>query len=61
MDGLRDVDSFVDRVVDKLGNEKTLAWALPSEKRSFYNGILTDAHTLTIQETEYLIPVFLII
>ena len=41
-----------------LGNERTLAWALPSEKLSFFNGILADAHTLTIHITVYLIPVF---
>ena len=36
-----------------MGNEKTLAWALPNEKLSFYNGILTDAGTLIIQFTVY--------
>ena len=36
-----------------LGNEKTLAWALPNEKRSFYNGILTDAPIPIIQFTVY--------
>ena len=49
------------RVVDKvegLGNEKTLAWALPNEKPSFCDRILTDAHTLIIHITVYLIPVF---
>ena len=44
-----------------LGNEKTLAWALPNEKLSFYNGILTVAPIPAIQETVYLIPVFLTI
>ena len=29
MDGLKDVDNFVDGV-EGLGNEKTLAWALPN-------------------------------
>ena len=36
-----------------MGNEKTLAWALPSEKRSFYNEILTDAPISIIQFTVY--------
>lgn len=48
-------------VVDRVRgweNEKTLAWALPNEKRSFYNEILTVAHTPAIQETVYLILVF---
>ena len=50
----------VDRV-EGLGNEKTLAWALPSEKRSFCDSILTDLHTLTIHISVYSIPVFLTI
>ena len=58
MDSLGDVDNFVDRVVDRLGNEKTLSRALPNEKLSFFNEILTDADTPTIQETVYLILVF---
>ena len=52
------------RVVDKvegLGNEKTLAWALPSVKLSFFNGILTSVPIPAIQETAYLILVILII
>lgn len=44
-----------------LGDEKTLAWALPNEKRSFYNRILTAAHTPAIHGTVYLILVFQII
>ena len=51
-------------VVDKvkgLGNEKTITRALPNEKLSFYDNILTDLHTLTIHITVYLIPVFLTI
>ena len=36
-----------------MGSEKTLAWALPNEKRSFYNEILADADTLIIQFTVY--------
>ena len=35
------------------GDEKTLAWALPNEKRSFYNGILTVAPIPIIQFTVY--------
>ena len=61
MDSFEGVDGFVDRVVDRLGNEKTLAWALPNEKRSFCDSILTDLHTLTIHISVYLIPVFLTI
>ena len=61
MDSLGDVDRVVDRVVDKLGNEKTLAWALPSEKPRLYDTILTDKATLTIHITVYSIPVFLTI
>ena len=51
-------------VVDKVrgwGNEKTLAWALPNEKLSFYNGILADALIPAIHITVYLILVFQII
>ena len=44
-----------------LGNEKTLAWALPKQNCSFCDSILTDAPAPTIQETAYLIPVFQII
>ena len=47
----------VDRV-EGLGNEKTLAWALPSAKLSFCDRVLTDADTLIIHITVYLIPVF---
>ena len=61
MDGFVSVDGFVDGVVDKVGNEKTLAWALPNEKPRLYNGILTDLHTLTIHISVYLILVFQII
>ena len=61
MDGFVSVDGFVDGVVDKLGNEKTIAWALPNEKLSFYNRILTSVLIPAIQETVYLILVFLTI
>ena len=47
--------------VEGLGNEKTLAWALPSAKLSFCDRVLTDTHTLTIHITVYLILVFQII
>ena len=60
MDSLRVVYRVVDKV-EGLGNEKTLAWALPSEKLSFCDRVLIDAHTPAIQETVYLILVFLII
>ena len=36
-----------------LGNEKTLAWALPSEKLSFFNRILKDALIPIIQFPVY--------
>ena len=55
MDNFVSVDSFVDRVVDKVGNEKTLAWALPNEKPRLYNGILTDVPIPDIHITIYLI------
>lgn len=61
MDGLRVVDNFMDRVVDGWKNERTLSRALPNEKLSFCDTILTDLHTLTIHITVYLIPVFQII
>ena len=61
MDNFVSVDNFVDRVVDKLGNEKTLAWALPSAKRRLCDRILTVAHTLIIHITAYLILVILTI
>ena len=47
--------------MDKLGNEKTLARALPNEKLSFCDNILTDAHTPAIHITAYLILVILTI
>ena len=43
-------------VVDRLrewGNERTRTRALPNEKRSFYNGILTDAPIPIIQFSVY--------
>ena len=43
-------------VVDRLRgweSEKTLAWALPSAKRSFFNRILAVKHTLIIQFPVY--------
>lgn len=42
----------VDRVRG-LGNERTPSRALPKQKRSFYNGILTDAPIPIIQFTVY--------
>ena len=51
----------VDKAVDRLGNEKTLAWALPNEKLSFYNGILASVPIPAIHITVYLILVFLTI
>ena len=36
-----------------MGNEKTLAWALPSAKLSFFNRILTDAPMPIIQFPVY--------
>ena len=60
MDRLGVVDNFMDKV-EGLGNEKTSARALPSAKLSFCESILTDADTLTIHITVYLILVFQII
>lgn len=44
-----------------LGSERTRTWALPNEKLSFYNRILTSVPIPAIQETVYLILVFLTI
>ena len=44
-----------------LGNEKTLAWALPNEKTPVCDSILTDSPIPDIHISAYLIPVFQII
>ena len=61
MDNFVSVDRVVDRVVDKLGSERTTVRALPSAKRRLCDSILTDAHTPAIHITVYLILVFQII
>ena len=61
MDNFVSVDGFVDRVVDKWEMRKRLRGLYPNQNCPICDRVLTDADTLTIHISVYLILVFQII